>query len=684
MSRRARVVLLASMIACGVRTPAKLDVAALVRQKGPLEARRSLALRVVADPKDVAARLALAALADEQQRPSEAIEQLEAVVALDGPLGIRWRAEDRARLAKLVALRGQARLERDAPSALADLTRARSLGARILDADLERARLAIAVARLRHVDAGERAAGKRILVDLSRGKRADPSWRGAAATASPAERARLGNWLWGIGARRAAWEELSAWHDATPRRDAELQSLYLVARSWWAPVDAPPPSAAELVGAERCRHAPTTAACAPRTLVRAEVRDERAIAALVASSTPRTSDPDAAAGWLAITLLTTLHGETAWGRAFATRVDTGALATTAMPAELRPAFAALTGRAAEPGTAPTATTAPTTASIDRLVIAAGRALRGASFKELQAVLGELDTTDEGVALLRIVESPTAKPFAEPHAAAAVKHVRSRVLHGPDAAALRPIVAAYRRDPAIADRLAGDVIATAADAAAAHAALGALFDALGDPGRARASWQAAVDASPEVAHLRGLADAMARGNDPDAALITATTAAAASGDPAVVWLAIARTLDHAGKPIHALEAARYAIDLAGPATLTAALDVAISASAALGRHDQVELLAARRAKLAITRPPHDNDPTDAASALAEYRRFASASTVARMWVASRWNPREVAIRAALLAAVNADDPRRHVVVAELVELAADRDPEVGRAAVAALR
>ncbi|MEJ7604225.1 MAG: hypothetical protein WKG01_40570 [Kofleriaceae bacterium] len=115
MLRRCRVVLLASLVSCRVRTPAPLDVAALVNRQGPVEARRSLALRVVAEPKDVAARLALATLADQQGRPSEAIEQLEAVVALDGPLGIRWRATDRARLARLVAARGRTRLQRGAP-----------------------------------------------------------------------------------------------------------------------------------------------------------------------------------------------------------------------------------------------------------------------------------------------------------------------------------------------------------------------------------------------------------------------------------------------------------------------------------------------------------------------------------------------------------------------------------------
>ncbi|HEY5938427.1 MAG TPA: hypothetical protein VIU61_27440 [Kofleriaceae bacterium] len=680
MLRLGRVVLLASCLACGVRTPAPIDVAALVARQGPVEARRTLALRVVVDPKDVAARLGLAALADQQGRPSEAIEHLEAVVALDGPLGIRWRDADRARLARLVAARGRTRLERGAPSALADLERARELGAKVTADELDRARLARAVARLRHVDGAERAAGKRLLGELARGPAADPSWRGAVTGAKPSERGKLGEWLWNIGARRAAWDELAAWHESTQPRDrtAALQSSYLVARSWWAPIDAVAPDRIDLVGADRCRYA--AAVCAPLALVRGEPRDELAIAALVAAPSQRTTDPDAAAGWLAITLLQALRGEVAWGAAFDARVDTAALATTALPAELRPAFALLTGRGPQPDVAPTASTS----AADRLVIAAARALRGASSQDVRAALGDLHDSLEGSVLLRVVESPAADPIESPRAAATVNHVRSRVLHGPDAAALRPIVVGYRRDPVIADRLAGDLIAKAVDAAVAHAALGALYDALGDPARARTAWQAAVTASPEVEHLRGLAGAMARGNDPDAALVTATTAAAASGDPVIVWLAIARTLDGAGKHVHALEAARYAIDLAGPTTLAHALEVAMSASRALGRLEQVELLAARRAKLVPTTPSRTDDPTDAAGALAEHLGSATASAVAQMWVASRWNPRAVTIRGALLAATSAGDPRRRVIIAELVELASDPDPDVGRAAVGALR
>jgi hypothetical protein len=55
----------------------------------------------------------------------------------------------------------------------------------------------------------------------------------------------------------------------------------------------------------------------------------------------------------------------------------------------------------------------------------------------------------------------------------------------------------------------------------------------------------------------------------------------------------------------------------------------------------------------------------------------------MWVASRWNPHEVEVRAALLGATTADDARHAVIIGELVDLAGDRDPALRRAAVAAL-
>jgi len=204
-------------------------------------------------------------------------------------------------------------------------------------------------------------------------------------------------------------------------------------------------------------------------------------------------------------------------------------------------------------------------------------------------------------------------------------------------------------------------------------------ARGRPGKPRST------EAPSRRFCGGLAEAQARQGDPDAALITATTAAAASGDPGVVWTSVARALEGAGKYVHALDAARSAIDLSGPETLAAALEVAISASQALGREDQAAALAVQRARIAQGKSaPGDTDPTDAAAALEAYGRHASGSTIARLWVASRWNPRDIELRAALLGATTADDARHAVITGELVDLAGDRDPALRRAAVAALR
>jgi hypothetical protein len=152
------------------------------------------------------------------------------------------------------------------------------------------------------------------------------------------------------------------------------------------------------------------------------------------------------------------------------------------------------------------------------------------------------------------------------------------------------------------------------------------------------------------------------------MVAATTGTAASGDPAESWLAIARALDEAASYPVALDAARNAIDLATAETIDAALDIAIDASRALGRDTQVAQLENRHLE-----SPHlyPDDPTDAFTALAAYRLAPSSGTLAHLWVASRWNPRDVASRGAILAGTDDGDPRHTAVVAELVALAGDR-------------
>lgn len=670
-------------------------MASLVARRGVEEARRDLAVRVAIDPRDVAARLALGEL-DERDRPSSAIEQLEAVDALGGPIGTRWRDADRARLARLLAARGRLRLAREASTALADLDRSAQLGATIDKRERDAARVLSAIAQLRHVDVKVRAAGMRVLAELWTAG-GDRRWAGARSAATPEERATFGIYLWSVRARRAAWEELSGWHDAMPApRDPVLAAAYLTARAWWVPYDGPPPLDEDLVGPDRCRF--TSDGCGVAQLLEREPLDDATLAAVLAAppSNPKV-DGKTAAAWLQLTLVQALRGDASWGPAFASRVDLASLETTALPAPFRRSFAYLANRApvAEAPLTELDKRRPITAG-DRLLFAAGRVLYGAGDRDVIAALGlqgELQQPQrtppgtpapiaDSASLLRVVAVP-AETVARPWITAAVASVRVRTPRGLTEAQLQPLVAAYRRDPAIADRLGRDAVARAVDASVASASLGALFDALGDPARARLAWQAAVDLGPEVDHLRGLAEATARAKDPDAALVATVAAAAAWGDPAVVWTSVARSLEANGEHVHALEAARSAIGLASSRTLVDAIDVAIEASSALGRRAQVAELTTRRGRITPAIPLRIGDPTDAAAALAAYEEAPSAITTAQLWLALRWNRRHIGVRAALLAATSPDDPRHRIVIGELVALASDADSEVGRAAVNAL-
>lgn len=689
---RVSLLVLACVVSCGVRAPAPIDVDALLRARGPVEARRDLVIRVTGDPRDVAGHLALAALADRTGRPSEAIEQLEAVVALGGPAGVRWAADDRARLARLIAARGRARLARGSASALADLQRARELGAATTIDEVRAARAAGAIVALRHSDADVRDRGRRMLADQAgteagasaeakvgtsagsgAGTRAGSrAWLGARSGAPVEQRGHFGAWLWAQGARRAARDELAAWHAAAaPPRDRAIEEAYLAAARWWTPFDRPaPPLDGDAGSAMRCAFG----ACTPREVAGDEARERAYLQAPVAAPV---RDPDDAAALAVITLHQALRGEVAWGAALAARIDGAAFADPAqlarVPGFARPVVAWLAGREARPpgdGATPD----------QRLVIAAARVLAGGGAEDVAGLV------DGGpyAAALRAIVAPRVPFTGDARAEAAARHASLVVPGAASVEPLRAIATAFHRDPAIADRLAGEVVAGAVDAAAMHATLGALFDAIGDPARARVAWQAAVDASAEAAFLRGLAEAEARQGDGDAALVAATSAAAWSGDPAVVWAAVARGLAGAGRYVHALDAARSAIELAGPETLAAALDVAIAASRALGRDAQARGLAAERARVAPAGGLGARDPTDAAAALEDHRRHPGAATIAELWVASRWNPRDVELRAALIAAVPASDPRHGVIAGELVDLAGGGDREIGRAAAAALR
>ena len=567
---RVVAILVAVATGCGVRAPTPVDVPALLARRGPVEARRDLEIRILAEPRDVQARLALAALADQLGYPSDAIEQLEAVERLGGPVGTRWHPEDRARFAKLLVARGRARLIREAASALGDLTRAQKLGATIEAGEFARGRAAVALTKLRHVDAKERAAGRAILVEL--GAR-DPAWVGAGARASAAEHGAFGAWLWARGAKREAYEQLAAWRAGTAEpREAGLAALFDQANAWWSP--------------------------------------DAAVAALRVPAPPPSPSPSP-------------------------------------------------NPSPSPGTdAPIVVPTPDVALLDP------RALAAATYANARVVA--------------IITAGRAGAMGDPLRLTGDDLVAA---HGPGFIELVGVANAFRRDPAIAERLARELIGRSVDSALAGAAIGAVFDALGDPARARTAWLAASTESDESAIVAGYAAAAARAGDGDAALVVATGAAAASGDPAWTWLDIGRALLRGHRPTDAITTMRTAMDLAGANALAATLDLAIEASRQVGREAQADALAARRAVLSPAPTGHAAQRVE----LAELgQRAPNASVLAATWVMTRADLSDVELRAALYAALERDDPRRATLELELIGLAADADSDRGLAAALALQ
>ncbi|MCX5745879.1 MAG: hypothetical protein NT062_25665 [Proteobacteria bacterium] len=656
MKRFAFVV--AALAACGVRAPAALDVASLVRTRGADEARLELVARILADPRDVQARLALAALV-ERDRPAEAIAQLETVERLGGPIGVRWHADDRARLGRLLAQRGDRRTLRSSPTALADLRRAQGYGATIDPWAIATAHLTHAMADLAHVDPGIRARGRDEL---------------AFARAATDETEQLYQ-----GSRRgAARTDSAAFAAAT-------HASYLRALAWWSPIwtgEAAPPSSEELVGAERCRFA----ACRARDAT----GDASAEAAFVAAlEAPPIRDPEDAAAFLAIALRAAHASGQGFGQLVAARLDLAALAGgdpvgkpfPDLRGPARVVLARLVGLGATRLAGPSDAELAAASRDDQLLGAVARLLDGAPPPRILAAFAEGHPDADWFATqfeLRDDElgEATSEDAGHDWQAGAVVAYVQRVASG--ARSLRSVeelVATYRRSPAAGERVARDLVAASDDGALGQAVCGAVFTALGDPARARTAWQAAVEQSPEPRYLARLAEAIARAGDGDAALVAATQATAASGDPAVTWLGVARVLESVGLHVFALEASRQALDLAGANTIVPTLEVASTTSRALGRDAQAATFDRQRARLEHPPLAASLDPTDPRAAVTAYRAAPTAGTIARMWVASRWAWADVAVRVELYGALATSDARRAVIGRELARLAG-RDVEQG--------
>ena len=558
------------LASCGVRASDPIDVAALVARRGAVDARRDLEIRILAEPRDVQARLAAATLDGDLHRDGDAIDDYEAIEKLGGPLGTRWHHADQVRFAALLARRGEARVARGSGHGLYDLERAMRLGATVSAASLARAKEVAAIAKLRHVDAEVRASGRDMLVALD----GSSASTGAEAKASAAQHASFGVWLWARGARREAYEQLARWHDSGAH-DAVYDPAYVNALAWWSPDAA----------------------------VTALKRPAGVILAVEAAPLATGDDPRAAAA---------AHYAHA-----------------------------------------------------RLEALVGAGLYGA-----------------GGAMAPAAELPSE-------------------------ANLLVVARAYRRDAVVAERLARELVGRTIDRAIGQAAIGALFDALGDPGRARTAWLGASEDSDDAAVVLGYACAAARAGDGDAALVAGATAAAASGDPAVTWIAIGHALMRGNRTIDAITAMRSALDLAGANALAEALDLAIEASRRTGRDAQADGLAVQRSQL---QPPptgheaagheaagheaagheaagHEAAGHEAAGHEAERVELAihgpNASVLAAAWVATRSDPDDLALRAALVTALERGDVRRQTILDELAAFAGDRDPERALTAVLGL-
>jgi hypothetical protein len=612
------------------------------------DAAEALAVRIVDAPRDVGLRLALADLEERRGRPAAALDQLEAAAALGGPFGSRLGAADRARLGRLLAARGAERAARGAPAAPDDLDRAAGLGITVDPAVRRAAGFGAALADLRHSDAERRDRGRRRLAALAADNAGDPRLAAADVAAAiaagrRADVARAGVWLWEGGARRAALEALDAWEQAGGIGDdvPGAADRWLRARRWWRGPEGRPDLAtlrrAVAAGASPCLFAGGPVPCSPVIAAYADDPDgppwEPDLAATAAAPT---ADPVEAAAWLVIVA----RQGASFDDAVRARVDVAAVPCTALPAVpctalppfARPTLLRLAGRGDDARVAleRAVRDAPRLPPGPRLVIAVEAARAG---QDVAAILG--DARPRAAAGL-LAPAPTEVPTFD--AVAAAFAARGALQQR---AALGAIAAAHRRDAALGDRRAADFAAGAADRVPRALALADLYDALGDPARARGWAEAAHRASPgELATARRLVAALARAGDPDAAAVVLVGAAAASGDPGAALVEAAGELAP-GAPVHALDVLKLALQLIAPGQRGPALALVASVEAALERPPTDELA---RAIAAEPAPP----------------------------------------AVAPIAVPPVDDPARPAAIAALVARAAEHDDAIARPALAALR
>ncbi|MBK7073862.1 MAG: hypothetical protein IPH44_16330 [Myxococcales bacterium] len=530
---------------------AQVDVAGLERRLGPDGAADALTLRLAADPRDAAAWRALAIVETERQRPGAALVAFERAAALGAPFRAGLAAGDARRLAALLIARAEARVARRSPGADADVARAAALGAAVDPTLRARAALIAIAGELAHVDPRRRDAG------AARLRAIDPGLAGGlAADATDADVAATAAWLRAAGARRLAFAILdrrvedARGRGARPAFTPAIWATWLALRRWWSgpddPIDQVTLDELRGRGVATCAYArgPRDPGCdVVATAGSADVDGAAWEPALVEAWQRdgwRAADADAAMAWMIVAARAVRRGQLpSWEHAVRSHVDVAAVAATpGLPRWAAAALAVVAGAAAP-----------------------------------------LPDADAPAAIVALAADRARAAGADgwPALAAAV------VADGPEAAALAEVVRAYGRDPALADRRAEAVAATALDLAAIAPRLARAFALLGDPARARAWWQRGFDASPEEPALAlGLALAAASAGDGPAALQLVIRAAAGSGDAAATLYAAARGLAAAGLTLDALSLARQAIEQAAPGDEDAPADLAAALLRQLGR------------------------------------------------------------------------------------------------------
>jgi hypothetical protein len=571
--------------ACGGRG---FDARATVKKCGLECAADEVRYRLVTSPRDRDLYVALAEIEEERGRPGAAIEAYERAEKLGRAFRGGLREGEGKRLGALLVMRAEVRVTRGSPDADADLTKATRLGVKVPEPLVRGAALAAIAADLRHTDPQRRDRGRRRLALV------DPKRAAAlAGDATPVVLEDTALWLDEARAKRVMLEML----DAAVRRDGvdvlrdspRAADRWLEARRWWGGPEGRPDLATlervEAMGAGPCwyprDHGPCDVIAAGGSSDPAGPSWEPVLFTHWERDGLRASTADEAAAWMIVARRAVARGQVAsYARAVRDHVDVDAMTRDArLPRWAKDELEHLDDASASTGSA---------AGAGAGAGADDAAFAGRAWPDVAATLVAPDDAQR--------------------------------------AALAAVADAYATDPALADRRAEDVLATAIDVAAAAPQLARLFALLGDPARARVLWQRAADASPEDAEIAlGLALAMADAGDPAAGLVQMTRAAAAYGDAGLAMLRGAQGFGAAGHTVEALTLVRSALSLSAPG------DEAPAAALAAALLDQMGRATDAASLRALAPIPSAWDGTDAARAV---ETASSASDLARLAALTR--------------------------------------------------